>query len=75
MRGAILPLPQYVFMAWCLVKHRNNFTFYSYIHKSISVCKKHMSIINHTPACISVEFLLILRYKFIVDIELKYYTA
>jgi len=28
MRGAILPLPQYVFMAWCLVKHRNNFTFY-----------------------------------------------
>jgi hypothetical protein len=27
MRGAILPLPQYVFMAWCLVKHRDNFTF------------------------------------------------
>jgi hypothetical protein len=26
MRGAIPPLPQYVFMAWCLVKHRNNFT-------------------------------------------------
>jgi hypothetical protein len=26
MRGAILPLPQYVFVAWCLVKHRNNFT-------------------------------------------------
>jgi hypothetical protein len=23
MRGAILPLPQYVFMAWCLVKERN----------------------------------------------------
>jgi hypothetical protein len=20
-------LPQYVFMAWCLVKHRDNFTF------------------------------------------------
>jgi hypothetical protein len=28
MRGAILPLPQYVFMAWCLVKHRDNFTLY-----------------------------------------------
>jgi hypothetical protein len=27
MRGAILPLPQYVFMAWCLVKHRDNFIF------------------------------------------------
>jgi hypothetical protein len=27
MRGAIPPLPQYVLMAWCLVKHRDNFTF------------------------------------------------
>jgi len=28
MSVAIPPLPQYAFMAWCLVKkHRNNFTF------------------------------------------------
>jgi hypothetical protein len=27
MRGAIPPLPQHVFMVWCLVKHRDNFTF------------------------------------------------
>jgi len=27
MRGAIPPLLQYAFMAWCLVKHRDNFTF------------------------------------------------
>jgi len=27
MRGAIPPLPQYAFMAWCLVKHRDKFTF------------------------------------------------
>jgi hypothetical protein len=27
MCGAIPPLPQYIFMAWCLVKHRDNFTF------------------------------------------------
>jgi hypothetical protein len=27
MSGAMHPLPQYVFMAWCLVKHRDNFTF------------------------------------------------
>jgi hypothetical protein len=27
MRGAIRLLPQYVLMAWCLVKHRDNFTF------------------------------------------------
>jgi len=26
MRGAIPPLNQYVFMAWCLVKQRDNFT-------------------------------------------------
>jgi hypothetical protein len=30
MRGAILPLPQYVFLAWCLVKQRDNFTFTFY---------------------------------------------
>jgi len=28
MSGAMLPLPRYAFMAWCLVKHRDNFTFY-----------------------------------------------
>jgi hypothetical protein len=27
MRGTIPPLPQYVFMAWCLVKQRDNFIF------------------------------------------------
>jgi len=27
MRGAIPPLYQYVFMALCLVKHRDKFTF------------------------------------------------
>jgi hypothetical protein len=27
MRGAIPPLSQYVFMAWYIVKHRDNFTF------------------------------------------------
>jgi hypothetical protein len=28
MRGVIPPFPQYVFIASCLVKHRDNFTFY-----------------------------------------------
>jgi hypothetical protein len=27
MRGAIPPLPRYASMAWCLVKHRDKFTF------------------------------------------------
>jgi hypothetical protein len=26
MSGAIHPLPSYAFVAWCLVKHRGNFT-------------------------------------------------
>jgi hypothetical protein len=30
MRGAIPPLPQYVFMAWCLVKHRDNIFYLLY---------------------------------------------
>jgi hypothetical protein len=29
MRGAIPTLPKYLFMAWCLVKNRENFTFYT----------------------------------------------
>jgi hypothetical protein len=32
MREAIPPLPQYFFRAWCLVKHRDNFTFYLFIY-------------------------------------------
>jgi hypothetical protein len=28
--------PQYVFMTWCLVKHRDNFTFYIYLWRLIS---------------------------------------
>jgi len=27
MSGVIPPLHQYAFMTWCLVKHRDNFTF------------------------------------------------
>jgi len=34
MSGAIPPLYHYVFLAWCLVKHRGNFTF--------TLCKEHV---------------------------------
>jgi len=30
MSEAIPPVPQYAFMAWCLVKRRDNFTFAFY---------------------------------------------
>jgi hypothetical protein len=33
MSGAIPPLPVYVFMAWCLVKHRDNFTFFTFYRR------------------------------------------
>jgi hypothetical protein len=36
MRGAIPPLPQDVFMAWCLVKHRDNFIFHSLKYRMTS---------------------------------------
>jgi hypothetical protein len=34
MRGAIPPLPQYFFIARCLVKHRDNFIFTFYLSHS-----------------------------------------
>jgi hypothetical protein len=37
MREAIPPLPQYVFVAWFLVKHRDNFTFTFYLFKEQGV--------------------------------------
>jgi hypothetical protein len=39
MRGAIPP-PQYAFMAWCLVKHRDNFTFCVYNLTSHSILSR-----------------------------------
>jgi hypothetical protein len=37
MRGAIPSLPQYAFMVWCLVKHRDNFTF-TFTSKTSEFC-------------------------------------
>jgi hypothetical protein len=40
MNGSIPPLPQYAFMAWCLVKPRDNFTF-TFIHLSLTQKQTH----------------------------------
>jgi hypothetical protein len=37
MHEAIPPLPQYAFMEWCLVKHRDNFTCTVYLIENVSV--------------------------------------
>jgi hypothetical protein len=47
MRGAIPPLPQYAFMAWCIVKHRDNFTFYLTI---ICSCSRKFYFISVTAS-------------------------
>jgi hypothetical protein len=65
MRGAIPPLPQYVFMAWCLVKHRDNFTlplwspvsFFSYHNKKKpSECKQRLALFILTPGLSALKF-------------------
>jgi hypothetical protein len=50
MRGALPPLPPYLFMAWCLVKHRDNFTF-TFIFKSGVAFSDMMSIYDHYYFC------------------------
>jgi hypothetical protein len=35
MHGTMPPLPQYAFIAWCLVKHRDNFAFTFYLSQVI----------------------------------------
>jgi hypothetical protein len=47
MSGAIPSLPQYVFMAWCLVKHRDNFTFY--LDKAASIKPGISRLLNFVP--------------------------
>jgi hypothetical protein len=37
MHGVISPLSQYVFTAWCLVQHRDNFTF-TFYNSEIGLC-------------------------------------
>jgi hypothetical protein len=50
MRGAILLIPQYVFMVWCLVKQSDNFTFYLYL-------KFPLKLKDHCPFCFPLWFL------------------
>jgi hypothetical protein len=45
MHGATPLLPHCVFMAWCVVKHRDNFTFYLYLYLLYqNPCKLHEKI-------------------------------
>jgi hypothetical protein len=51
MRGAIPPLPQHAFMAWCLVQHRDNITL-PYQWNTLT----HTSVFPHISYAISVQW-------------------
>jgi hypothetical protein len=60
MSGAIIPLPQYAFMAWCSVKHRDDFTFTFYLLPPLNRINFQNSILNGAA-------LLTPRYFGIID--------
>jgi hypothetical protein len=67
MRGVIPPLPQYVFMAWCLVKHRD-FTLsllpLSLIHrKYFSIMANNAKFIRLGPNITRMHVLLFVGVK------------
>jgi hypothetical protein len=52
MGGTVPPLPQYIFMAWCLVKNRDNFTFTSpYLSISPHVTGPKLNDFDPTRSC------------------------
>jgi hypothetical protein len=79
--GSIPPLPQYVFMAWCSVKHRDNFAFIAYgrqVHcYSVSQTTAHTTwlqshcTLNHWTVCISSKILSLLLSLVRLDFVLK----
>jgi hypothetical protein len=63
MRGAIPPLPQYVFMAWCLVKHRDKFTL---TLVKLNVC--HSGLLSCLPILYQKELLILANREHICDV-------
>jgi len=58
MRGTIPPLLQYVFIEWCLIKHRD-FTFIIGLHhRQTSVSVTGLSITNSPTYAMSSEWFL-----------------
>jgi hypothetical protein len=67
MRGAVSPVPQYAFMAWCLVRHRDNFTFtFMFQRQCIEVS------LNVTALLVLINTAL--SYSQIAAVELLYET-
>jgi len=67
MCGAIPP-PQYVFMACCLVKHTDNFTFYSKEDTKLPKCfvySKHDTKVTKIPYCTVTSWIQLIRNIFV----------
>jgi len=58
MRGAVPPLTMYVFMEWCLVKHKDNFIFVSRNETRGAVSKNFHNESTRTDILTSVSVLL-----------------
>jgi hypothetical protein len=56
MRGAIFPLPQHAFMALCLVKHRDNFTFLPFADPDYVKSATYKSETKFRPAAMFLTF-------------------
>jgi hypothetical protein len=67
MRGAILPLPQYVSMVWCLVKHRDNFIFYLFVRFILIPFQKEYKL--HISTYVSDSSYRIYLYKCSVSVQ------
>jgi hypothetical protein len=72
--GAIPPLPQYAFMAWCSVRHRKNFTFTLYIsvlHPSVLPNRlRSCSIVSSNDTPHYVFFSVLFTYSFLGQLSL-----
>jgi len=63
MNGAILPLPQYAFMAWCSVKAQGQLYLYSNIYGSSNAYEGHLKFIEFVSARLSYSLL----YPFVIS--------
>jgi hypothetical protein len=68
MHEAIPPLSQYVFMAWCLVKYRDNFTFTLYL-KYRNVIDSVKQLIMHFFEVCAVSLQNVRKFSFITRLQ------
>jgi hypothetical protein len=79
MRRAIPPLPQYVYMAWCLVRHRDSFAFYLYLVPAYmlrtwqNVTKRTLTNIHTTELQLTGKYLKVGSRENVVDVSVVTY--